>query len=42
MISVVGIGPSREDMTIRALNAIENGDVIIGYKAYIKQIEDSD
>ena len=40
MISVVGIGPSREDMTIRALNAIENGDVIIGYKAYIKQIED--
>lgn len=40
MISVIGIGPSREDMTIRALNAIKNADVIIGYKAYIKQIED--
>ena len=40
MINVVGIGPSREDMTIRALNAISNADVIIGYKAYIKQIAD--
>lgn len=40
MISVIGIGPSREDMTIRALNAIKNADVIIGYKAYIKKIED--
>ncbi|WP_414469972.1 precorrin-3B C(17)-methyltransferase [Methanobacterium sp. ACI-7] len=40
MIKVVGIGPSREDMTLRALNAIKEADVIIGYKAYIKQIED--
>lgn len=40
MISVIGIGPSREDMTIRALNAIKDADVIIGYKAYIRQIED--
>jgi len=40
MISVIGIGPSREDITIRALNAIKNADVIISYKAYIKQIED--
>jgi precorrin-3B C17-methyltransferase len=40
MISVIGIGPSREDMTIRALNVIKDADVIIGYKAYIKQIED--
>ncbi|MEN6592641.1 MAG: precorrin-3B C(17)-methyltransferase [Methanobacterium sp.] len=40
MISVVGIGPSREDMTIRALKAIEEADVIIGYKGYIKYIED--
>ncbi len=40
MISVIGIGPSRQDITIRALNAIAHADVIIGYKAYIKQIED--
>lgn len=40
MISIVGIGPSCEDMTVRALNAIRDADVIIGYKAYIKQIED--
>ena len=40
MISVVGIGPSREDMTLRALNAINAADVIIGYKVYMKQIED--
>lgn len=40
MISVIGIGPSREDITIRALNAIKDSDVIITYKAYIKNIED--
>lgn len=40
MISVIGIGPSREDMSIRALNAIKDADVIIAYKAYIKPIED--
>ena len=40
MISVIGIGPSREDMSIRALNAIKNAEVIIAYKAYIKPIED--
>ena len=40
MISVIGIGPSREDMSIRALNAIKESEVIIAYKAYIKQIED--
>ncbi len=40
MISVVGIGPSREDMTLRALKTIEEADVIIGYKGYIKHIED--
>lgn len=32
---VVGIGPgSRENMTIRALNALENSDVIVGYGVY--------
>ncbi|WP_424354575.1 precorrin-3B C(17)-methyltransferase [Methanobacterium sp. MBAC-LM] len=40
MISVIGIGPSREDMSIRALNAIKNCEIIIAYKAYIKPIED--
>ena len=40
MISVIGIGPSREDMTIRALNAIKDSDVIITYKSYIKKLED--
>ena len=40
MISVIGIGPSREDMTIRALNAIKAADVVITYKSYIKNIED--
>jgi precorrin-3B C17-methyltransferase len=40
MISVIGIGPSREDMSIKALNAIKDAKVIIAYKAYIKQIED--
>ena len=40
MISVIGIGPSREDMTIRAENTIKAADVIITYKSYIKNIED--
>lgn len=40
MISVIGIGPSREDMTLRALKALEEADVIITYKAYLKHIED--
>ena len=40
MISVIGIGPSREDMTIRAMNAIKAADVIITYKSYIKNIRD--
>ncbi|HPX78337.1 MAG TPA: precorrin-3B C(17)-methyltransferase, partial [Methanobacterium sp.] len=29
-----------DDMTIRALNAIDEADVIIGYKGYIKHIDD--
>jgi precorrin-3B C17-methyltransferase / cobalt-factor III methyltransferase len=40
MISVIGIGPSSEDITIRAINAIKAADVIITYKSYIKNIED--
>ena len=40
MISVIGIGPTRDDMTIRSLNAIKAADVIVTYKSYIKNIED--
>lgn len=40
MIKVIGIGPSQEDISIRALNAIKESNVIIAYKAYIKPIED--
>lgn len=40
MINVVGIGQNRNNMTLGALKAIEESDVIIGYKKYISQIED--
>ena len=40
MIRVIGIGPSREDMSIRALKAIEESEIIIAYKAYVQPIED--
>ncbi|MDO5815560.1 MAG: SAM-dependent methyltransferase, partial [Methanobrevibacter sp.] len=40
MINVIGIGQSRENMTLGAIKAIEESDVIIGYKKYINQIED--
>jgi len=40
MIRVVGIGPSRDDMTIRAMEALKESDVITGYAGYINQIRD--
>ena len=40
MINVVGIGQNRDNMTLGAVRAIEESDVIIGYKKYINQIED--
>ncbi|WP_054741887.1 precorrin-3B C(17)-methyltransferase [Cellulosilyticum ruminicola] len=41
MIAVVGIGPGgKETMTLEAIEAIENADIIVGYKTYIKLIED--
>ena len=40
MINVIGIGQNRENMTLGAVRAIEESDVIIGYKKYIGQIED--
>ncbi|MBC7118247.1 MAG: precorrin-3B C(17)-methyltransferase [Methanobacteriaceae archaeon] len=40
MIKIVGIGPTRDDMTFRAFKAIKDADVIIGYKKYIDKIRD--
>ena len=40
MINVIGIGQNRENMTLGALKAIEESDVIIGYKKYVDQISD--
>jgi precorrin-3B C17-methyltransferase len=40
MISIVGIGPSNKDITLRALETIEKAEVVIGYKRYIDSIEE--
>jgi len=40
MIKIVGIGPTRKDMTFRAFEAIKDADVIIGYKKYVDRIRD--
>lgn len=40
MINVIGIGQNRDNMTLGAVKAIEESDIIIGYKKYINQIED--
>ena len=40
MINVIGIGQNRDNMTLGAIKAIEESDIIIGYKKYIDQIED--
>lgn len=41
MIYVIGIGPgSKEMMTLEAINAIENSEVIVGYKTYINLIHE--
>ncbi len=38
-ITVVGIGPGGlEDMTLRAIKAIEDSDIVIGYRTYIELI----
>lgn len=40
-LTVIGIGPgSIENMTLRALKAIENSDIIVGYTKYIDMIKD--
>ena len=39
---VVGLGPGGADgMTIRAKNALENSDVIVGYTVYIDLVRDA-
>jgi precorrin-3B C17-methyltransferase len=40
MINVIGIGQNRDTMTLGALEAIKNSDVIVGYKNYIEAISD--
>lgn len=41
MISVIGIGPGgKETMTFEAMEALRAADIIVGYKTYIKLIED--
>lgn len=41
VLRVIGIGPgSIDNMSIRAKNAIENSDVIVGYTKYIDMVKD--
>ena len=41
MIYVIGIGPGCRDlMTQEAISAMEDAEVIVGYKTYIKLVED--
>lgn len=41
MISIVGIGPGGyDDMTIRAVNAIKNADVVTGYRLYVELVQE--
>ncbi len=40
LISIVGIGPSRENISFKAVEAIKNAEVVIAYKGYIKPIQD--
>lgn len=41
MIYVIGIGPGSKDMmTVEAIEAMKNSDVIVGYKTYINLVTD--
>lgn len=40
MINVIGLGQNRENMTLGALAAIQDSDVIVGYSKYIDSISD--
>jgi len=40
-LTVVGFGPgSKEDMTVRAVDAINNADVVTGYTTYVKLLKE--
>ncbi|MDD7327482.1 MAG: precorrin-3B C(17)-methyltransferase [Lachnospiraceae bacterium] len=40
-ITIVGIGPGGyEDMTVRAINAIKNAEVVTGYRLYLGLVKD--
>ena len=40
-IYVVGIGPGKkENMTFRAYEAMENSDIIVGYKTYVDLVKE--
>lgn len=41
MITVIGIGPGgKETMTLEAVKALEACDIVVGYKTYIRLIQD--
>lgn len=40
MINIVGIGPRRSNITISALDALKESDIVIGYKKYVDSIYD--
>lgn len=40
MINIIGIGPRKIEITVSALDALKESDVIIGYKKYIDSIYD--
>jgi precorrin-3B C17-methyltransferase len=40
MINIIGIGQTKENMTLSAYEALKEADVVIGYKKYIESIED--
>ena len=40
MLNIIGIGPSKGDITLNAIKALKESNVIIGYKKYIDSIND--
>jgi len=40
MINIIGIGAKKSDISISALNALKESDVVIGYKKYIDSVYD--
>lgn len=40
MINIIGIGPSKENITLAALDALKESDIIVGYKKYIDAVSE--